>query len=134
MTTYMIGVTPANLQSLTSLGLYEPLSDYTIFTGRRTRMDGLVIGTGYPTVKWRFNELELSQVGTLLYYVTTAGVAQASKVVYIKTRVSAANMTVRQWQNFKCVMINPLEPDEMEFDVHRIYTDVEVLFTHCEVV
>ncbi len=131
MSGYQIGVTPANMVDLETLGLWDPLSDFSAYSARRPRMDGLLVGTGFPTAKWRFNELTIEQVGQLLYYVTTAGVQQGSKVVYIRTRVSQAWMTERVFQNYEAVMVNPFEPDEMEYAENRKYEDVEIVFTHC---
>lgn len=129
---YQIGVTPANMQELTDLGLpdplYQPLNDFTPFSGTKLRGDGLVVGTGLPRFVWRFEELTISQMGILLYYVTTAGVLQASKVVYARTRIPTSNMTDRIFQSYKAVMVAPLEPENVRYATHRKYLDAQVQF------
>jgi hypothetical protein len=135
---YQIGVTPANMQELTDLGLpdplYEPLSDWSPFSGTKIRGTGEVVGTGRPAFAWRFNELTVSQMGTLLYYVSTAGVLVASKFVYVRTRIAAADMTDRVFQSYRALMSLPFEPDNAQYDLYRKYRDVTVRFTQAEVI
>ena len=129
---YQIGVTPANMQELTDLSLpdplYQPLSDWMPFSGKRQRMDGLVVGTGRPAFTWRFNELSIAQMGTLLYYVTVGGVLQASNAVYVRTRIDQANMTDRVFQSYRAVMLTPIEPDDVRYEENRKFVDVEIKF------
>jgi len=129
---YQIGVTPANMQELTDLGLpdplYQPLSDFTPWSELRTRGDGLVVGLGRPIIVWRFNEMSLTQMGTLLYYVSQAGVLQASRIVYIRTRIPSPNMTDRVFQNYQARMLCPLEPDDLRYEENYRYQDLELKF------
>lgn len=125
---YQIGVTPANMQELTDLELCQPLSDWTPFSGTKRKGTGEVVGTGLPTFAWKFNELSLTQMGTLLYYVSTAGVLQASKFVYVRTRLPDPNMTDRVFQSYYALMIMPFEPREAQYVQNRKYKDVTVRF------
>ena len=129
---YQIGVTPANMQELTDLGLpdplYEPLSDFVPFSGTKLKGDGTVVGTGRAQFTWHFNELTLTQLGILLYYVTTAGALVASKTVYVRTRVSQSSMTDRVFQSYQAKMLLPVEPGDLKYDQHRVYRDVTVKF------
>lgn len=131
---YMLGVTQGNMQDIEDLGLpdplWQPLSDWTPFSGTKLKGTGEVVGTGRPTFAWRFNELSLIQMGTLLYYVSTTGVLQASKIVYVQTRVAAADMTDRVFQSYQAFMHLPFEPNDARYDVNRRYQNVTVRFTH----
>ena len=133
---YKIGVTPANLESLDTLGFEcDPLSDFTPFSGRRQQMGGTVVGTGLPIVKWRFTEMTLEQLGNLLYFLTGGlggSVLPASRYVYIQTRVVEASTDVRVWQVYRALMMRPMEPDDLEYGMHFKYSDVEFVFTHCQ--
>jgi len=134
---YQLGVTPANMQELKDLRLpdplWEPLSDWTPFSGARTTGAGKVVGTGLPQFAWRFNELSIEQVGTLLYYVTEAGVLQASRWVYVRTRIASSNMTDRVFQSYRALMVCPFEPKDMRYDKNRRYQNVTIRFVHAEV-
>ncbi len=129
---YQIGVTPANMQELTDLGvtdpLWEPLSDWTPFSGTKRKGTGQVVGIGLPMFAWKFNELSLAQMGTLLYYVSTAGVLQASKFVYVRTRMSDPDMTNRVFQSYYALMIMPFEPREAQYVQNRKYRDTTFRF------
>lgn len=133
---YQIGVTPANMQELPDLGLpdplWEPLSDWTPFSGTRMTGGGKLEGTGLPQFAWRFNELSIAQVGTLLYYVTTTGTLEASKVVYVRTRIASSNMDDRVFQSYRALMICPFEPKDLRYEVNRCYQNVTVRFAHAE--
>jgi hypothetical protein len=133
---YEIGVTLANMQRLIDLGLpdplWEPVSDFTPWSELVTRGDGLVEGLGLPSFRWKFNELTIAQLGELLYYVSTAGVLQASKWVYARTRIPSPNMTDRTFRTYKAVMMCPLEPREAQYTEGRKYRDVEILFINAE--
>lgn len=131
---YQLGVTPANMMELEDLylpdPLWQPLSTWTPFSATRSRMDGLTVGTGRPTFNWQFNELSLAQVGTLLFYVSTAGVLQASKLVYVRTRILSPDMTDRVFQSYSATMVHPFEPDDMKYIENRRYRDVEIKFVN----
>lgn len=131
---YQIGVTPANMQELEDLGLpdplWQPLSDFAPFSGTKVKGTGEVVGIGLAQFSWRFNELSIAQVGTLLYYVSTGGVLQASKLVYARTRVASPNMTERVFRSYSAYMLLPVEPSDLRYDVHRLYRDVTVRFIH----
>jgi len=129
---YQIGVTPANMQDITDLGLpdplWEPLSDWTPFSGTKLKGTGEVVGTGRPTFAWRFNELSLTQMGTLLYYVSTGGVLVASKTVYVQTRVPDPDMTDRVFRSYQAFMLLPFEPGDARYDRNRKYQNVTFRF------
>ena len=128
---YKIGETPANLEGLDALGLYAPLSDFIPFSATRQRMDGVMVGTGLPAFTWRFNELTITQVGTLLDFIKDgAGNLEASQPVYVTTRVSDPNMEDRVFKTYLAVMLMPFEPDDLRYDENRKYTDVEIKFIH----
>ena len=129
---YQIGVTPANMQELEDLylpdPLWQPLSDFAPFSGTKITGAGAVVGTGRPVFTWRFNELTLAQMGTLLYYVSTGGVLLASKTVYVRTRVPSPNMTDRVFQSYQATMLLPFEPGEARYGENRFYNNVNVRF------
>lgn len=133
---YQIGVTPANMQELTDLGLpdplWEPLSDFVPFSGTKMRGTGEVVGTGKAQFTWRFNELTLAQLGALLYYVSEGGELVASRVVYARTRVPSPNMTDRVFRTYQARMLLPIEPDDLQYTVNRKYRDVTVRFVQAE--
>ena len=131
---YQIGVTLANMEGVDALGLFPPLSDFTPFSATRQRGDGLMVGTGLPSFVWRFNELSLTQVGTLLDFLDDgAGNLVASNEVYARTRVSDPNMTDRVFRTYLAIMLLPFEPDDLRYDDDRKYMDVEVKFIHAVV-
>jgi hypothetical protein len=134
---YQLGVTPANMQELTDLGLpdplWEPLSDWAAFSGTKQKGTGEVVGTGRPVFAWRFNELTIAQMGILLYYVSTGGALVASKFVYVRTRIMAADMTERVFESYRALMHCPFEPQNARYDLYRKYRDVTVRFTQAEV-
>jgi hypothetical protein len=136
MSSYQIGVTEANMQDLTDLRLpdplYEPLSDYVPFSDTRIKGDGTIVGVGKAQITWRFNELTLTQMGTLLYYCSTAGTLVASKTVYIKTRVPDPDMTDRVFKTFQARMLLPIEPSDLQYDINRKYRNVSVRFVQAE--
>lgn len=138
MTNYALGVTLGNLQDITTLGLpeplYQPLSDFMPFSATRQRMDGIMVGTGLPSFTWKFNELTLGEMGTILYFVTVGGVLQASNVVWARTRIMQAQMSDRVFATYKAIMLLPFEPDDAGYDVNHLYRDVELKFIHAEVV
>lgn len=128
---YKIGVTPANLEGLDALGLYPPLSDFAHFSATRQRGDGLMVGTGFPSFTWRFSELELEQLGALLQFLDDGtGTLQASREVYVTTRVPTANMTDRVFRTYLAIMLLPFEPDDLQYQKDRRYQDIEVKFIH----
>lgn len=126
-----LGVTAANMQEVTDiLGLdADPLSDFVPWTGTRQNMSGEVVGTGMSSFVWHFTELTLSQVSSLLYYVTTGGVLQASKTVWARTRIDEWGMgEARSFQTFQCVMMCPFEPGDMQYSQNRRFRDVDIRF------
>lgn len=129
---YQLGVTEANMQDLADLNLpeplFHPLSDFAWYSGSRQRGDGVVIGTGRPRFSWRFNELTVGEMGTLLYFVTTGGVVQASKTIYVRTRVPVTGSSDREFRSFRAVMLTPVEPGDARYDVNRRFRDVSVRF------
>lgn len=132
---YQIGVTPANMQELTDLGIdCQPISEYAPFSNTRRRGDGLIVGTGLPRITWKFQELTFEELSTLLYYVSTGGVLQASKVVYIRTRVDNDTMTDRVFQDYKAIMLLPFEPEDVEYVTNRRFADVNVRFINAEAI
>lgn len=130
---YKLGVTLSNLEGLDALGLYAPLSDFSHYSATRKRMDGVMVGTGLPSFTWRFNELDLTQLGTLLQFLDVGGIMQASRELYATTRISDGNMTDRVFKTYKAVMLLPFEPDDLRYDENRKYLDVEVHFIHAVV-
>lgn len=134
---YQIGVTPANMQELTDLGLpdplWEPLSDWAPFSGTKVTGTGEVVGTGRPVFAWRLNELTIAQMGTFLYYVSINGVIVASKFVYARTRIASPDMTDRVFESYRALMHCPFEPQNARYDLYRKYRDVTIRFTQAEV-
>lgn len=126
------------MQELTDLGLpdplWEPLSDWTPFAEARVTGSGIVEGVGLPRFSWRFNELSLTQVGALLYYVSEAGVLQASRWVYVRTRIAQSNMTARVFQSYKALMLCPFEPKDLRYTKNRRYENITVQFMFAEAI
>jgi hypothetical protein len=98
------------------------------------RGDGEVVGRGLASVTWRFNLLSIRQMGALLYYCSTGGVLVGSKVVYIRTRIPAANMTDRIFQNYQARMLCPIEPEDAQYQDDRKYEGLELKFIQASVI
>lgn len=130
-TTFQIGATSSMADLETVLSAIVPLEpdwSYQPFSTSIKLADGTTQGNGFPIIKWRFNQLTLSQRETLRTYCPVPNLSKAD--VYINTLINETSSGTQTWKTFKCVLNWPTEDEDIQAGRNL---GVILVFTHCEV-
>ena len=101
---------------------YEPYSQYAALASGQDR------GRGLPVVVWKFRALRIEQRENLRDFVP--GVSNS---VYIRTPTNETAAGVRVWKDFLCIA-HWMQRSELSSDGLDLTEEVEISFTHCEVI
>jgi len=119
---YSIGTTVENLQNLEDdLGIPPPHpAPYTEWSAEYTGGDGRVHGDGWPSATWQWDYLSAAHIAALRTYCP-------GKSANITIRTLEPDLT--SYGVYSCVVV---WPSGGEYEMGRVSTDFELLFTHLE--